>query len=199
MHKRRELRTWGNWRPSLIAVTFYPLAVLGFERFSLNVAVLLFLPDKFIQLTSCFLPVPEIWGKSDQQGKRSLVDLFSWQAAQSICILFCRAQKHVFHFSLLGGTCACLPSPSGGSWHLFVSLHMASAGDKSLLKWRLCVYGYEKEFVEHQIILLKNNEKKNNPEPDWLHILTWFLRAGGKLEMFPLSSFFQSVSALEHH
>lgn len=60
MHKRRELRTWGKWGPSLIAVAFYPVAVHDFERFSLNVAVLLFLPDKFIQLTSCFLPVPEI-------------------------------------------------------------------------------------------------------------------------------------------
>lgn len=87
--------------------------------------------------------------KSDQHGKRSLPDLFSWQAAQSMCILFHNAQKHVFDFSLLGGTCAYLPSPSGGSWHLFVSIHMASAGNKSRFKWRHFVYGYEKEFVEH--------------------------------------------------
>lgn len=112
-------------------------------------AVVLFLPNEFIQLTSCFLPVPELSQKSDQHGKRSLPDLFSWQAAQSMCILFRNAQKHVFDFSLLGGTCAYLPSLSGGSWHLFVSIHMASAGDKSRFKWRHFVYGYEKEFVEH--------------------------------------------------
>lgn len=106
-----------------------------------TVGVLLFLPDEFMQPTSCFLPISEIPQKAINKENDPDQTCFPGK----LHMLLGRAQKHVFfYFSLLCGTCTYLPSPSRGSWHLFVSTLIPLAGVESLFRWRHFAYGYRK-------------------------------------------------------